>query len=113
MSQTSQTVRFKYVQLILYQFHRNKKNTKNIFIGRTDAKVPLLWSPDMKSRFIGKDLDAGEYGKQKEKGGAEDKMVREHHRLEGHESEQTLGGSEGQRRLACCSPRGGTESDMT
>lgn len=59
MSQTPQTVHFKYVQLILYQFHCNEKNTENIFIGRTDAKVPLLWSPDMKSRFIGKDLDAG------------------------------------------------------
>ena len=35
------------------------KNTKNIFIGRTDAKVPLLWSPDVKSQFNAKDLDAG------------------------------------------------------
>ena len=35
------------------------KNTKNLFIGRTDAKVPLLWSPDVKSQFNAKDLDAG------------------------------------------------------
>ena len=31
-------------------------------------------------------------------------MVRQHHRLHGHESEQTPGDSEGQGSLACCSP---------
>ena len=31
-------------------------------------------------------------------------MVRYHHRLSGHEFEQTLGDSEGQGNLACCSP---------
>ena len=35
----------------------------------------------------------------------EDEMVGWHHRLNGHESEQTLGDSEGQRGLACCSHR--------
>ena len=33
-------------------------------------------------------------------------MVRQHHQLNGHESEQTLGESEGQRSLVCCSPWG-------
>ena len=37
---------------------------------------------------------------------AEDEMVRLHHRLNRHEFEQTLGDSEGQRSLACCSPWG-------
>ena len=41
------------------------------------------------------------------------KMVRWHHRLNGHEFEQTLGESEGQESLACCSPWGRKESDMT
>ena len=36
-------------------------------------------------------------------------MVGWHHRLNGHESEQTLRDSEGQESLACCSP-GVTES---
>ena len=36
----------------------------------------------------------------------EDEMVRWHHLLNGHESEQILGDSEGQGNLACCSPRG-------
>ena len=28
-------------------------------IRRTDAKAPILWPPDAKSRLIGKDPDAG------------------------------------------------------
>ena len=34
-----------------------------------------------------------------------------HHRLDGHEFEETLSNSEGQGSLACCRPRGLTESD--
>ena len=40
-------------------------------------------------------------------------MVGWHHRLNGHESGQTLGDNEGQGRLVCCSPGGCKESDMT
>ena len=36
----------------------------------------------------------------------EDGMVRWHHRLNGHEFEQTPGDSEGQGSLGCCSPGG-------
>ena len=43
---------------------------------------------------------------------AEDEMG-EHHRLKGHEFEQTLGDSGGQRSLVCCSPCGCKESDTT
>ena len=43
----------------------------------------------------------------------EDEMVRWHHRLNGHESEQTAGDGEGQGSLACCSPWGCKELDMT
>ena len=43
----------------------------------------------------------------------EDEMVGWHHQLKGHEFEQSLGDSEGQGSLACCSPRGCKESDMT
>ena len=43
----------------------------------------------------------------------EDEMVGQHHRLDGHEFEQALGGGEGQGRLACCNPWGHKESDMT
>ena len=43
----------------------------------------------------------------------EDEMVGWHHRLNGHEFEYTLGVGDGQGGLACCSPRGHKESDMT
>ena len=43
----------------------------------------------------------------------EDEMVGWHHRLNGHESEQTLGDSEGQGSLVCCSPWGCIELDTT
>ena len=38
-------------------------------------------------------------------------MVGWHHQLNGHEFKQTLGDSEGQGNLVCCSPRGRKESD--
>ena len=44
---------------------------------------------------------------------AEDEMVRWHHRLDGHGFGQTPGNGEGQGSLACCSPWGCKESDMT
>ena len=37
---------------------------------------PILRSPDVKSRLIGKDLDTGRDSSQKEKRAAEDEMVR-------------------------------------
>ena len=43
----------------------------------------------------------------------EDKRVGWHHVLNGHEFEQVVGDGEGQGSLACCSPWGHTELDMT
>ena len=40
-------------------------------------------------------------------------MIGWHHQLNGHEFEQALGVGEGQGSLACCSPRGRKELDMT
>ena len=40
-------------------------------------------------------------------------MVRGHHQLNQHEFEQVQGDSEGQGSLACCSPQGCKEFDMT
>ena len=59
------------------------------------------------------DPDAGKDGGQKENGATEGEMVGWHHRLCGHEIEQALGDGDGQGSLACCSPRGRKESDMT
>ena len=52
-------------------------------------------------------------GEQEEKGVTEDEMVGWHHQLDGHEFEQAPGDGEGVGGLACCSPRGHKESDMT
>ena len=43
----------------------------------------------------------------------EDEMAGWHHRLNGHEHEQTLGDGEGQGSLVSCSPQGLKESDTT
>ena len=40
-------------------------------------------------------------------------MVEWHHQLDGHESEQAPGVGDGQGSLACYSPQGRQESDMT
>ena len=57
----------------------------NQIIGRTDAEAPILWPPDAKSQLIGKDPDAGEDWRRKEKGAAEDEMVGWYHWPNGHE----------------------------
>ena len=36
-----------------------KGNQPGIFTGKTDAEVPILWPPDVKSQLNGKDPDAG------------------------------------------------------
>jgi len=46
-------------------------------------------------------------------GTIEDEMVGWHHRLNGHEFEQTPEVGDGQGGLACCSPWGHKESDTT
>ena len=43
----------------------------------------------------------------------EDEVAAWHHQLDGHEFEQVLEVSDGQVSLACCSPWGCKESDMT
>ena len=70
-------------------------------------------APDVKSRLIRKDPDARKDWRQEEKGMTEDEMVGWHHQLNGYEFKQTPGESEGQENLACCSPWGHEESDMT
>ena len=92
-----------------------KGNQPWLFIGRTDheAEALILWPLDAKSWLIWKDPDAGKDWRQEEKGTTEDEMVGWHHRLNGHEFEQTPGGSGGPRRLACCSPWGHKELDTT
>ena len=92
-----------------------KGNQLWVFIVRTDgeAAAPILLPSDGNSQLTGKDPDAGKDRRQEEKGATEDEMVRWHHWLNGGEFEQTLGYSEGQGSLACYSPWGCKELDMT
>ena len=89
-----------------------KGNQPWIFIGRTDAEAPMLWSPDAKRQHIGKDPDAGKDWGQEEKGKTEDDMGGWHHWLIEREFEPALGVGDGQGGLACYSPRGRKESDV-
>ena len=53
-----------------------KGNQPWIFIGGTDAEIPILWSPEAQSQLIGKDPDAGKDWGQKEKRVAEEERDR-------------------------------------
>ena len=93
----------------------SKGNQPWTFIGRTDAeaKVPILGPPDTKSRLTGKDPDAGKDWWPKEKGKTEDEIVGWHYWINGKEFEQTLGDSEWQKSLVCCSLWGRKEMNTT
>ena len=58
-------------------------------------KLKLQYLGHLMQRLIRKDSDAGKYWRQ-EKGTTEDEMVGWHHRLNGHEFEQTPEDGEGQ-----------------
>ena len=92
-----------------------KVNQSWIFTERTDAEAetPILWSPDGKNLLLGKNPDADKDWRQEEKGTIEEEMVGWHHWLNGHEFDQALGVGDGQGSLACCSPWGCKELDIT
>ena len=75
-------------------------------------KVPIFWSPDTNSWYIGKVPDAGKDWGQNEKRASEDKMTGWQHWINGHELGQISGNGEEQGGLAC-SPWGHKESDTT
>ena len=60
-----------------------------------------------------KTLMLGKIEGRRKSGATEDEMVGWHHGLNEREFEQALGDSEEQGSLACCSPWGVKESDMT
>ena len=68
-------------------------------------KFQYFWPPDVKNGLTGKDPDTAKDWGQEQKGATEDEMVGWHHWLNGHECKQTLGYSEEQGSLACCSPQ--------
>ena len=83
-----------------------KENQPWIFTGRTEAEdeAPIIWPPDAKSQLIRKDPNAGKDWRQKEKRVAEEETVRWCYWINELQFEKTLGDSEGQGSLVCCSP---------
>ena len=60
-----------------------RKSVLNIhWKDNAEAEVPILWSPDAKRWFIGKDPDAEKDWRQEEMGTTEDEMVGWHHWLQ-------------------------------
>ena len=90
-----------------------KWNQPWIFIGRAvaETETPTLWPPDVKGWLIGNDPDSGK-GWRQEKETTEDEMVGWHHRLNGHELEQTPGDGKRQGSLVYCSSWGHKKLDM-
>ena len=60
-----------------------------IFIGRTEAKAPIFWPLD--NEELTHDSDSGKDWRQEEMGTTEYEMIGWHHKLNGHELEQTPG----------------------
>ena len=85
-----------------------KGNQPWICIGRTDAegKAPLLWPPDVKSQLWKKTLLLGMIEGRKRRGQERMRWLDVITDSMDNEFEQTLGNSEGQESLVCCSPWG-------
>ena len=76
-------------------------------------KLQYFGSLMQRTNSLEKTLRLGKTEDKEEKGATEDEMVGWHHRFNGHEFGQTLGDSEGQGSLVCCSPWGHKELDTT
>jgi len=97
-------------------YHQDAKNRRSFVVREDENSLEL----NLKLQYFGhlmqradsleKTLMQGKIEDRRRRG---QQMVGWHQRLSGHEFEQTLKDSEGQESLACCSPWGHKESDMT
>ena len=71
-----------------------------MFIGMAVAEALILWPPNVKSQLTGKDLNAGK-DRRERTGQQRMRRLDGIKQLNGHESEQTLRDSEGNRSLMC------------
>ena len=76
-------------------------------------KLKLQYFGHPKNWLLGKDPNSWKDWRQEEKGMTEGNMVGWHHQLNGREFEQAPGVGDGEGSLACCSPQGHKESDLT
>ena len=87
------------------QDHQQVKYSRHKLLGYFVSQHEIIDVLPINKEWAGKDW------RQKEKGTAEDEMVRWHHWFAGYESEGTPGDSEGQGSLVCYSPWGHKELD--
>ena len=87
-----------------------KGNQSWIFIERTEAENLTTWCEEL--THLKRPWYWERWG-QEEKNRTEDEMFEWHQWHSGHEFEQALGVGDWQESLACCSPWGRKESDMT
>ena len=92
----------------------SRGNQSWIIIRRTDAEaeIPIFCHLMQITDSFEKSLMVGKTEGRRRRGW-EDEMVGWHHRLDGHEFEQAPGAGDGKGGLACCSPWGRKESEMT
>ena len=81
------------------------------FFGHLIRRADLFEKTMMKGKIEKKNKKKD--WRREEKGTTEDEMAGWHHRLDGHEFEQTPAVGDGQGGLACCSPWDREESDTT
>ena len=71
-----------------------------------EAEAPNFGHLIQRGNSLEKTLMLGKIEGRRRRNGTEDQMIGWHHLLNGHESEQTLGDSERQGSLECCSLMG-------
>ena len=90
-------------------------NPKYFFIERTDveAEAPVLGHLMQRAELFEMTLMLGKIEGGRRRGQQKMRWLDGYHQLNEHEFEQTLGDSEGQESLVCCSPWGHIELDTT
>ena len=83
-----------------------KTNVPDTAEGQQVSETPNRTASMEKTLMLG-DID------DRRKRATENEMVGWHHQLDGPEFEQTPGDGDGPKSLACCSPWGNKDSDMT